>query len=89
MSRNTRALYDAVFARILDAFDERYPELSINVERVMSDFERAIQGSVKMAFLGCEPSGCFFHYGQVKLLTLQRWLNILYCVYYNVLIEPF
>lgn len=67
MNRKTRILYDAVMARILDAFDERYPELFLNVERVMSDYEPAIQGALKMAIIGCDPSGCFFHYGQVRI----------------------
>lgn len=65
MNRKTRLLYDKVMEKIIEVYDERYPDVYIKVENVMSDFEDAILGSVKQAFMGCETTGCFFHYGQV------------------------
>lgn len=66
MTKKTRLLYDAVLEKILSVYDELYPEVYLNVECLMSDFEEAIQDSCKHAFLGCECAGCWFHYGQVN-----------------------
>lgn len=66
MTCRTRVLYDAVLDKIIEVYAERFPDVYLTVENVMSDFEKAIQGAVKNAFMGTEITGCWFHYGQVK-----------------------
>jgi hypothetical protein len=65
MNTKTRELYDAVLDKILTVYEERYPDVYLNVENLMSDFENAIQSSCEQAFVGCTAIGCWFHYGQV------------------------
>ena len=43
MNKKTRLLYDAVLDNILTVYDDLYPDVYLNVERLMSDFENAIQ----------------------------------------------
>ena len=43
MNKKTRLLYDAVLDKILTVYDDLYPDVYLNVERLMSDFENAIQ----------------------------------------------
>jgi hypothetical protein len=65
MNRKTRELYDLVMQKVLDVFKEDFPHLTINIERTMTDFEAAIQGSLNAAFSDCECVGCYFHYCDV------------------------
>ena len=66
MNKKTRLLYDAVLDKILTVYDDLYSDVYLNVERLMSDFENAIQSSCKQAFVGCICIGCWFHYRQVN-----------------------
>ena len=66
MIKKTRLLYDAVLDKILTVYDDLYPDVYLNVERLMSDFENAIQSSNEQAFVGCTCIGCWFNYGQVN-----------------------
>ena len=66
MTKKNRELYDVVLEKIMSVYEELYPDVYLNIERLMSDFERAIQGVCKQAFMGCDCIGCWFHYGQVK-----------------------
>ena len=66
MTKKSRELYDVVLEKIMSVYEELYPDVYLNIERLMSDFERAIQGACKQAFMGCDCIGCWFHYGQVK-----------------------
>jgi len=43
MNKKTRMLYDAVLDKSLTVYDDLYPDVYLNVERLMSDFENAIQ----------------------------------------------
>ena len=64
MNKKTRLLYDwTVYDR---TFIRVYPDVYLNVERLMSDFENAIQSSCEQAFVGCTCIGCWVHYGQVN-----------------------
>jgi hypothetical protein len=65
MNTKTRELYDAVLDKILTVYEERYPDVYLYVENLMSDFENAIQSSCEQAFVGCTAIDCWFHYGQV------------------------
>lgn len=65
MNKKTRDLYDAAIDKIIDVFATEFPDLTINIERSMTDYESAIQGALIAAFMGCECSGCWFHYKQV------------------------
>ena len=49
MNKKTRLLYDAVLDKILTVYDDLYSDVYLNVERLMSDFENAIQSSCKQA----------------------------------------
>jgi hypothetical protein len=53
MKKKTRELYDTVLEKILSVYDELYPDVYLNVERLISDFERAIQDSRKQAWDVC------------------------------------
>lgn len=66
MTKKTRELYECVLNQILSVYEELYPDVYLNIERVMSDFEKAIQASCKQVFMGCEAVGCWFHHGQVS-----------------------
>ena len=66
MNKKTRLLYDAVLDKILTVYDDLYSDVYLNVERLMSDFENAIQSSCEQAFVGCTCIGCWVHYGQVN-----------------------
>ena len=66
MTKKSRELYDVVLEKIMSVYEELYPDVYLNIERLMSDFERAIQGACKQAFMGCDCIGCWFHSGQVK-----------------------
>lgn len=65
MTRKSRVLYDAALQKVIEIFDELYPDRYIAVDLVMSDYEAAIQESMSAAFHGSECIGCFFHYAQV------------------------
>ena len=57
MSGKTRLLYDAVFLKIRSLAPQFNPETSV------SDFEIALQSSIKFVF-GSNFQGCLFHYRQ-------------------------
>ncbi len=76
MNKKTRELYDAVLDKILTVYDERYPDVYLKVEKLMSDFENAIQSSCEQAFVGCTAIGCWFHYGQVIKTNVNEWISI-------------
>ena len=40
MTRKTRELYDAVIDNIMSVYEEHYSDVYLNVERLMSDFEK-------------------------------------------------
>lgn len=65
MTKKTRVLYDAVVEKVIDIFADLYPDRYIGVDLVMSDYEAAIQGSMKEGFHADQCVGCFFHYSQV------------------------
>ncbi|KZS21185.1 Uncharacterized protein APZ42_011937 [Daphnia magna] len=73
MNKKTRQLYDAVLDKILTVYDDLYPDVYLNVERLMSDFENAIQSSCEQAFVGCTCIGCWFHYGQAIWRRVQKY----------------
>ena len=66
MTRKTRELHDAVLDKIMSVYEEHQPDVYLNLERLISDFEKTIQHSCKQAFMGCECVGCWFHYGQLN-----------------------
>jgi len=57
MNKKTRLLYDAVLDKILTVYDDLYPDVYLNVERLMSDFENAIQSSCEQAFRRVQKYG--------------------------------
>ncbi|EFX75354.1 hypothetical protein DAPPUDRAFT_250559 [Daphnia pulex] len=61
------------FGQILSVYDELYPDVYLNVERLISVFKRAIQDSCKQAFMGCECVGFWFHYGQAIWRKVQKY----------------
>ena len=76
MNTKTRELYDAVLDKILTVYEERYPDVYLNVENLMSDFENAIQSSCEQAFVGCTAIDCWFHYGQVIKTNKDELIGI-------------
>lgn len=77
MNRKARDPYDAVLGKVIDVFATENPELTINTERPMTDYESAIQGALKQDFMGCDCHGCWFHYKQVyQFIYFQFRLKI-------------
>ena len=68
MKNKTRDLYDAVIKKTIDIVDDLNTDRFISVDLVVSDYEKAIQGSMKDEVHADECIGCFFHFSQVQLL---------------------
>ena len=60
MTGKSRVLYDATFLKM----KEHLPD-SVQPEKVMSDYEQALQGALSEIFPDAEILGCWFHYSQV------------------------
>ncbi len=68
MTDKTAELYTLVLNRILAVMNEASPGEGTAVELVVSDFEEAILSSLGTAFPGARKRGCWFHYGQVRIV---------------------
>ncbi|XP_048515871.1 uncharacterized protein LOC125502150 [Athalia rosae] len=65
-SAKTRALYTAIFRKIL----ELAPEIEQNLRFAMGDYERAAMSALREVFPGASLHGCWFHFKQA---LLRRW----------------
>lgn len=83
MTNKTRELYDAVLAKLLSVYNNRFPEAPLHIQHVMSDYEAAIQGSLKFAFPDCTVTGCSFHFAQVYAVPII-FINY-YKIYHSIL----
>ncbi|KAI9558498.1 hypothetical protein GHT06_015285 [Daphnia sinensis] len=67
MSRKTRNLYTSVMQQIVRIYEERFPDVPISINDIVTDFELALMGAVSDGILDTEPRSCWFHYGQTIL----------------------
>jgi len=82
MKGRTRPLYDAVLTEIKRIVRIHVPEAFRNISLTISDYESAIQGSMKAAFPNARVRGCWFHYGQVrKHCKLNIFIRIYKIIY--------
>jgi hypothetical protein len=65
MTEKTEALYNLVFARVLEVL-RTTGDGATTIIRMVSDFEFAILNAMTTAFPGGTSRGCWFHFGQVS-----------------------
>jgi hypothetical protein len=79
MTRKTKNLYLAVLRLIARTFEDRFPDVPITINQVISDYELALMESVPEVFDGVEARGCWFHYAQAIIRkAAQLGLNRFY-----------
>jgi hypothetical protein len=79
MTRKTKNLYLAVLRLIARTFEDRFPDVPITINQVISDYELALMESVPEVFDGVEAIGCWFHYAQANIRkAAQLGLNRFY-----------
>ena len=64
MNMKTRELYEAVLDTILTVYDEPYPDVYFNVEKLMSDFEKPFNLSMNKHLWDAQPSAVGFITGR-------------------------
>lgn len=70
MSDKTEELYKLVIDKVISSARE-LSENNFNVQLAISDFEQAILSTMEEAFPASRARGCWFHFGQVMIFTVQ------------------
>ena len=52
--------------------EQRFPDVPITINQVISDYELALMESVPEVFNGVEAKGCWFHYTQAIIKTAAQ-----------------
>ena len=74
MTSRTRGLYEAVFS-------ECARRLGQPAERIMADWETALQGAAAAVWPEAQVNGCWFHYAQAVLRKVSQCLSHSYIGY--------
>lgn len=66
--KRTLNFYNAMLAKL----KELVPQLTENIEHTICDYERALNSALRQAFPAARLQGCWFHYIQVIIFSLQN-----------------
>jgi hypothetical protein len=70
MTEKTEALYTLVLGRIIEVLNELTGGVPATIISMIADFEYAILNAMETTFPAGHSRGCWYHFGQVRLLLL-------------------